>query len=189
MPITGPGSASVLIPNLASTGNIGTGMPQLATGIGTGLSLWTPTIRVATVDVGTAGVGVGSLPLVVPQPALYGFLIESMAATAQLGPLGPLFQLGLANGLVAAFVQGLILTTHPSVGTGSAVARFFAPPASVPMVQGFSMVGMVGSGPVKFATAIGLALSKTFAALTLPMPIVGSASTSGSSGLGSGGII
>lgn len=189
MPVTAPGSTAVLVPNLVSTGNVGTGMPRFAQGVAAGLSLWVTTVRVTTTDVGSAGVGVGAVPLVVPQPVLYGFLAESYATTGQFGPVAPLFLLGLANGLAAALVLGIVQTTHPSVGSGAAVAKFPAPSAIPPMVQGFASAGMVGGGPVKQATAIGLALDKTFSALTLPVPIVGSGSPVGASGVGSGGII
>jgi hypothetical protein len=48
---------------------------------------------------------------------------------------------------------------------------------------------MVGDGPIKTATAIGMGLDKTFTAFAQPVPIVGSASPTSGVGVGFGSVI
>lgn len=189
MPLTVAGATPILTANLVASGMLGTGVPKLSLGIATGLQLWTPTITVTTIDAGTLGVGVGTLPCIVAQPVLYGFLLESFASMGLMGPMCPLFCLGLSTGITLSYVQGIVTTTHPTVGVGTATAKFVPSPAPPMMIQGFAAVGSTGDGPTRTATAIGLALMKTFSSLVLPMPIVGSPSPSGSSGVGTGKIL
>lgn len=190
MPIAIPAIVGVLVPNMFATGSFGDKMPQLATGVATGLQKWVPSMVVQTLDSGSLGVGSGGpMPLVVPQPALYGALLTGAAASGVLGIMAPLMFLGLANGLVLAFAQMLIKTTHPGIGAGTGAARFIGGSAVPVMIEGFASVDMKGDGPVKIAKAIGIGLDITFQALAIPVPIVGSASPSGGAGAGVGTII
>lgn len=190
MPATIPGMMSVLVPSLISAGMVGTGVSKYALGVSTGLQIWVPQVKILTVDVGTLGVGVGTpIPIIVPTPTLYANLVASMVAQGLAGPLMPALMLGLANGLTASFAQMLTQTVHPSVGVGSSVATFKAPPAVTSMLLGFSAAGMVGDGPTKKARSLGQALDQTLASLFLPIGIVGPPSIAPSGGAGFGNII
>lgn len=177
-----------LIPNLVATP--GVGIPKLARGLGIGLSRWTPTIVISTSDAGTAGAGKGTpMPIIIPQPLLYANLLAGMASQKLTGVLMPAFVLGLSNGLVAVYLQGLTNTVHVGVGVGAGVARFQPPPAFPFLQAGFTAVGMVGVADAKLARALGHGLEMTFKALVQPQPIVGPPTPTGSSGRGFGTII
>jgi hypothetical protein len=189
MPVLVPGIVGALIPNLISTGMIGTGVPKYALGVALGLLDWVPKIRVQTVDTGTLGAGKSApTPLFVPQPLIYTNLMIGAASQGLLGVMLPVFNVGLANGLVTSFGQMVLNTTHPSVGAGGGVAKFLAPPAAVSMISGFQKAGMSGDGPVKKAKALGRALDGVFAVLVMPVVIVGPPSVSPGAGSGFGGI-
>lgn len=190
MPLTPVGLAGALIPMLAASGMLGPAMPQLASGVAAGVILYnTSSLKVITVDAGTLGVGAGAAPVLVPQPLLLSSLLTAFAATGILGPMSPLLALGLANGLSIGFLQGLLVTVHPTVGVGAGVAKFVAGTAVPSMIAGFASVGMVGPGAIKKATAIGIALDITFLALVLPTPIVGPPTPLPSAGAGFGQIV
>lgn len=190
MPVTIPGMMGVLIPNLVSSGMIGTGVPKYAQAIATGLSIWVPQVKILTVDTGTLGVGLGvPVPLIVPVPVLYANLVSSMIAQGLAGPLMPALMAGLATGLASSFGQMVTQTNHPTVGLGGGVATFRATPATPSMLLGFSSVGMSGSGPTKKARALGSALDRIFASLIMPVGIVGPPSIAPSGGAGFGNIV
>lgn len=189
MPIT-PVSIGVLTTNLISTGMIGTDVPKYSSGVIAGLTQWVPTIQVQSFDVGTAGVGTNApLPVLIPSPLLLANLTAGMASMGLIGPLSPLFILGLANGLVSVFLQTLVKTNHFGVGTGAGVATFRAPPAFGPIRSGFTSVGMSGEATTKAAQALAIGLDRTFASLFLPVAIVGPPSPAPGSGRGFGNII
>ncbi len=190
MPTTVPGFMGALIPNIVATGMIGTGIPKYARGVALGLQQWLPKVRVATVDTGTAGAGKNvPLPILVPQPLLYGNLLAGMISQKQVGVFMPPFIAGLANGLVLCFGQVLISTTHPSVGIGGGIAKFTAIPAAQSMISGFAQAGMVGDQAVKKARAVATGLDRTFAILVMPVAIVGSPSPFPSAGSGFGNLV
>lgn len=190
MPIALPAISGVLTTNLLATALIGTDTPRLASGVASGLVYWVPTVTVSTVDAGSAGVGVGvPIPWIVPQPLLLGLLTANIPPAGFTGLFTPSLILGLANGLAIAFLQMLISTTHPTVGTGSGIAKFASPPAAGPMNAGFASAGLVGDAAPRLATAIGVSLDSALASLVIPMVIAGSASPSPASGTGTGKII
>jgi hypothetical protein len=190
MPVALPAIVGTLIPNLVSTGCLGTDVPKLCSGIGGGLVRWVPIVKVSTVDAGTAGAGSNvPTPVVAPQPLLLTNLLTAMASMGLLGIFVPSFVAGLSNGLSVAFLAMLVKTTHPGVGTGAGVGKYVPPPATPMMISGFASAGIVGDSAVRLATAIGMALTTTFASLVVPVAIVGSASPSPASGTGAGSIV
>lgn len=190
MPVAVPGIMGVMIPNLISVAMIGTGVPQYCRGVALGLVKWVPTIQVNTLDTGTLGVGKNiPTPIIAPNPLVYSGVLAGMTANGLLGPLSPVFALGLSNGLVLSFAQMLINTIHPSVGVGAGVARFSAPPATPFMIAGFTEAGMKGLATVKKARAVAMAVDITFASLVLPVAIVGPPSPSPGAGAGTGKIL
>lgn len=190
MPVALPVLSGILTPNLLATGLLGTDTPRLASGVATGLVYWVPQVMVSTVDVGSGGVGTSvPTPWAVPQPLLLGLLTANIPPAGFVGLFTPSLILGLANGLAAAFLQMLISTTHPTVGTGTGTAKFTAPPAATSMNLGFASVGLVGDAAPRLATAIGLSLDAAIASLVIPVPIVGSGSPSSATGTGTGKII
>jgi hypothetical protein len=190
MPIALPAISGVLTTNLFATALIGTDTPRLASGVAMGLVTWVPQVTVSTVDAGSGGVGTGiPIPWLVPQPLLLGFLTANIPPAGFTGLFAPSLILGLANGLATAFIQMLVSTTHPTVGTGSGAASFKAPPAATSMVAGFASAGLVGDAAPRLAAAIGFSLDSAIASLVIPIVIVGSASPSAASGVGTGKII
>lgn len=193
MPLNPPALASgFVVPNLISTGNLGMDVPKLSMGIAIGVCQFlTAEAKVTSIDVGTLGVGSTIFPMIVPQPLLQGALLSSFAANNLLGVKAPLFIAGLTTGLITGWTSlALLQITHPTVGLGTGVVKIVASTAVPAMIQGFSAMGMTGAGPTQFAQAIGQALDTTFASFTqLGVPIVGSASPIGGSGVGLGTVI
>lgn len=165
-------------------------MPQLAAGVATGVCMWTPQVVVMTIDAGTLGAGSGGpLPVMIPPATMLGAMQAGFASFGLLGAMAAPLATGLANGLVLAYSQALVKTTHAAVGVGSGTATFRAPPAGPSMVAGFKSAGLVGQSTEQIALAVGQALDTVFASLVMPIPIVGSASPSAGSGTGVGQII
>jgi hypothetical protein len=190
MPVALPAIAGTLTSSLMAVGLLGTDVSKLATGVGTGLQSWIPTIQVITVDAGTAGAGSNvPSPLLVPQPALLGALQSMIAAAGFAGQSTPQLATGLANGLAQAFLAMLVVTQHPGVGTGTGVATFICPPAAGPMAAGFASASLLGEASPRLAAAIGNALDTVFASLVMSVVIVGPASPTASSGSGTGKIL
>jgi hypothetical protein len=190
MPVTTPGITNALLPNLISVGLLGTEVPKLARGIANGVAQWVPQIRVNTTDAGSAGSGSNiPLPVTVANPILLANLTSGMSVQGLLGVFVPPYLLGLTNGLCAAFLQMAIKTTHVGVGSGAGVAKFTAPPARTSMINGFNSAGLKGDSAARKASAIAQGLDLTFASLLLPVAIVGSASPSPGTGVGTGSIV
>lgn len=193
MPLNPPAlSSGFLVPNLASTGNLGTGVPMFSLGIAIGVCQYlTVQSRVMTVDAGTLGAGTSIIPLIVPSPLLISSLTTGFASAGLMGVMAPKAILGIANGLMTGWLAlALLQTNHPTVGVGAGVARVVGPSAMPAMISGFAAAGMIGDGPMRMARAIGIGLDMTFAAFVQPgIPIVGSASPIGSAGVGLGTVI
>ncbi len=190
MPVALPILNGILTPNLLAMGLLGIETPRLASGVSTGLVYWVPQVSVTTTDVGSGGSGMSvPTPWLVPQPLLLGFLTANIPSAGFVGIFTPSLILGLANGLAMSFLQMFISTIHPTVGVGTGIAKFTAPPASVSMNTGFSSVGLVGDAAPRLATAIGLSLDAAIASLVIPVPIVGPGSPSAATGTGTGKII
>jgi len=191
MPLNAPTLTPILVANLLATGNLGQSIPQYAQGVANGVCLHlTSRAKVLTVDTGILGVGTGVAPFLLPQPLLLTSLLTGFTAGRMLGILAPLLATGLANGLAMGFVSlGLVRTNHPGVGTGAGVARLQTSSSVQSMIDGFRQAGMRGDGPEKKARAIGYGLDIAFAGFLMPITIVGSVSTSGGAGIGSGSIV
>ena len=189
MPLIAPVLTTTIATALIGSGMLGPAMPKLASGLGQGLTLWVRKLRVTTVDAGVVGTGKGLFPFLIPQPILMGALLVAYAANGQLGVMAPLEAVGMANGITVGLAQGFLNTTHPSVGSGAAVARISGPPAFSSIMQGFSSAGITGQGASTKANAISSALSVVIQTLVLPVPIVGGSGPSPSSGTGQGSII
>ena len=189
MPLTPVGLAGILVPALIASGQTGIAVPQFSLGIATGASLFLQQSVVTSVDTGTLGTGVTAIPMLVPQPLLLSSILSGFASTAMTGVMAPALALGLATGLATGFLQGLVTMTHPSVGVGAGVAKLIGVGSVPSMIAGFSAAGMIGPGPIKMATAIGIGLSIAFVAWTMPVPILGSPSIAPSSGVGLGKIV
>lgn len=189
MPLVAPTLSATITAGIFSGGLIGPAVPKLGSGIGQGVALWVQQLKVTTIDSGAAGAGKGFGPLIVPQPLILSSLLVAYTANGQLGVMAPLEALGIANGLFLGFGQGMVSTTHPSVGAGAAVGRISGPPAFSSLMQGFSSAGITGSGASKKANAISMALTMVIQTLVLPIAIVGAAGPSPSAGSGFGSLI
>jgi hypothetical protein len=192
MPLNPPALATgFLAPNFISVAHIGPGMPKLAMAVAVGVTQYlTLAAKVTTVDAGLLGVGTSLIPLLVPPVLLQPALYSGFASMGILGPMAPLTITALTNGLATGWAAlALLQTNHPGIGTGAGVARITGPSAVPSMLFGFTSVGMPGDGPVKIATAIGIALDITFSAFFEPVPIVGASSPIGGAGVGFGTVI
>lgn len=189
MPLTPPGMSGALIPSLAASLMLGSAMPQLAQGVANGTVFWASQAAVVTsVDVGTLGVGASVAPFIVPPPLLLANLLIAFTAQGMLGPMAPLECTGLSVGISLGLAQAILTGIHPTVGAGAGVAKISG--TAIPsMLLGFASAGLHGPGAIKQATAIGMALDLTFAALLLPIPIVGPPSIVPSAGVGTGKIV
>lgn len=188
MPLTTPALTTTIASALLGSGMLGPAMPKLASGLSQGLTLWVKALKVTTVDAGAVGTGKGLFPFLIPQPLLMGALLVAYAANGQLGLMAPLEAVGLANGITVGLAQGLLNTTHPSVGAGAAIARISGPPAFSSIMQGFASAGITGQGASTKANAISSALSVVLQTLVLPIVIVGGSGPSPASGTGQGSI-
>lgn len=167
----------------------GAAIPQFALGLGAGLLLWLPQLTVQTTDTGTLGVGAGAAPFALPSFAFSELLLLAYAENQQLGPQAPIEASALAQGICLALAQGVMTTTHPSVGVGTGIARVYGPPAFPSLVLGFGGAGLVGQGATQKANAISSALMKAVAAYVSPIPIVGPSSPTVGGGSGVGRIL
>jgi hypothetical protein len=189
MALTIPGATAAIAAGLVTGLLIGPGAIKLATGIATGLCTWIPGVPVITADTGTAGVGVGVIPLVIAPPLLFGGLTAGFAAQAIIGPMAPLTVTGITTGLVQACALAQVISQHPGVGSGACTVTF-GPYSAIPsMILGFAAVGMVTPGSIMMATAIGLGLDICFSSLSLPSPIAGPSGPSPAAGVGFGVIV
>lgn len=175
MPLTPVGAAAILTPALVSCGQLGIAVPQLALGVGTGMSVFAKASVIVSINGGTLGPGVTTLPFLVPQPLLLASLLGSFAGSGILGVMAPLLATGLANGMSVAFLQGLV-TMVQIVGVGAGVAKVIPAGAVPAFIGGFAAAGLTGKSAVQLATAIGIAMNITFAAYVFPVPIVGAPS-------------
>lgn len=189
MPISSAGLTGAIIGGLSSVGFTGTGMPKLAQGIANGLFNWIRSLQVITVDAGTLGAGTGILPWFVPTPLITSNMLAAYAAVGHIGSMAPREATGLGTGLGIGFAQGVMQTTHPTVGVGTGVAKVVGGPALPFLLTGFSGVDIKGTAAVQKASAISIALTNVLAVFTLPIPIVGAPTPAGSSGVGQGRIL
>lgn len=189
MPITPAGMTAAILPNLAAVAMIGTAVPQLALGIGTGATIFNTAMKVQSIDVGTLGVGAGLGPVIVPPPVIISAMIASFAAGGIIGVMSVPLATGVATGLALGFAQGLIVTVNAGVGLGSGVAKFIPGPGPPAMIAGFAAAGLTGTSSIQLATAIGLALTITFAALVAPIVIAGPPSILPGAGSGTGQVV
>lgn len=187
MPVTPAASTGIFATNLVGTGNLGLGVPIVAKGLGTGLSTWVATIQATALASGTAGVGVGLTPLVVPPPPLYAAFLAAAPGQKVLGVMAPLFFLGVANGSSLSLAPGIVQTTHPTVGSGAGTVTFKAPPAAPFFEKALKDAGV--TSPEKLARVVGQGLDNVFRALVLPVAVVGPPSIAPSAGPGTGKIV
>jgi hypothetical protein len=189
MSLVPPALTATITVGLMSGGMLGTAVPQLASGVGIGLTLWAQQQTVSTIDTGTLGVGVGLGPFVIPPPLLTANLLVAYAANGMLGVMAPLEAVGFGNGIALGLAQGMLQTMHPLVGTGTGIGRINGPPAFSSIMQGFASVGITGQSSAQKANAISMALMMTIQSLVFPVVIVGSASPVASGGVGNGKIM
>jgi len=189
MPISVAGLSSSIIFGLTSVGFTGVAKPQLAMGLAIGTMAWVRSLTVITADAGTAGTGTGFLPWAVPVPLITTNLMISYPLNSHNGAMAMLEAQGLGLGLGLGFVQGAMVTVHAGVGTGTGIAKVVGSPAFPFLIAGLLGVGMTGPGSTQKANAISQALSRVLLVFTLPIPIVGSVTPAGASGVGTGKIL
>jgi ABC-type transport system involved in cytochrome c biogenesis permease subunit len=189
MPLPMPVVVGLVTANLISGGIAGPAIPLLANGVGTGLINWLPTVVVITTDSGSAGVGSGFMPFIVPLGPMMAGMLASFAVNQMLGPMAPLEAMALAKGVSGALSLGILKTTHSGVGSGTGVVRLIAPPAFPFLVSAFKSSGMKGDTAVKKAKAISDAILISFNVFSVAIPIVGPSAPTAGSGSGIGKII
>lgn len=189
MPATSAGITAAIVAGLAGVSFTGQDVPRLAQGLGNGLLAWMGALTVVTTDTGSGGVGTGFLPWVISSQLITTNLLTSYPGNGHSGSLAPLEATGLGIGFSTGFAQAAIVSQHPTVGTGAAIARVIPNPSFTYLIQGLSGVGITGVGASQKASAISQALLTVLAVSTWSVPIVGSASPSATSGVGVGRIL
>lgn len=190
---TPSGATPILIQALRGAKVDGLEMPRLARGIASGVSLWLQGVQVSTTDAGTAGVGAGFGTLALLSfPLLNVNLSVGFGSSGLQGDFAPTLARGIASGLSRSLAsQAILNTTHPTVGSGTAIVRLYAP--SIPLgVQAISQ-GMLGAGLTgdtipKLASALEIGLRVSVHSLVLPLVIVGPVSPVASTGIGFGSV-
>jgi hypothetical protein len=182
MPLTPPGLVAPIAAALAGTAHIGVQVPKLALGVAMGTVLWAQAAQVVIVGAGAAGAGTVSFPAIVPAPALIPTVLAGFASQGLAGIRSPLLATALATGVSTGITsQSLILAAFPGVGSGVGVAKILGD-ATGPMVAGFLTAGLTGTQNMKLAAAVGIGMNSCFAALSIPVPIVGPSGPSPGSG-------
>jgi hypothetical protein len=95
--------------------------------------------------------------------AAQGFKGTSLAALAG----------GLATGIALGLMQGIIMTTHPSVGAGIAIPQFITAPLAPLLLNGLQGASVKGTDMPKLAKGVGQGVEQTFSSLILQVPIAG----------------
>lgn len=189
MPLLSSIGTPILLSSLAGVGLVGISTPTLAKAIATALVSWGQSRSVSTVDVGTVGVGVGFLPLIVPLPSFYAALLSQAKAQGMDGVFTPLFLAGLSQGTTAFLANGIIATQHPSVGVGTAIATVGGPPSPPICLQAFASLGLTGETSLRLARVLGFSLDAVIPSTPYPLPIVGSPSPTSTGGSGVGSVL
>lgn len=180
-------SAQVQGAILAQLSMTGSDLSKLMLGIGIGVQQWVLATIVQTQDVGTAGAGTGG-PFPVLAPALTGNVISGVTSVFS-GTDAASLAAGIGGGIQTALQSGLIQTTHAGVGTGTGIVRFQAPSAVGFIQAGLAAAGITGTYAGTLAAGVGQGLDRTWQTFITSIPIVGSVSPSGASGVGIGKIV
>lgn len=192
MPLNAPSLATGFIaPNFASTGFLGASVPQLSMGVASGVSLYFSSQAIVTsIDAGTLGVGTTVMPFLLPSALLQGNMTTSFASFNLLGTYAATFLLGLSNGIALGLNSlALLQINHPTVGVGTGTAKIIGP-SSVPTIQqGLVSNGLTGTWAPILGAAIGTAIDISLASYFQIVPIVGTGSPVGGSGVGLGTVI
>jgi len=174
MPLTPPGLSGAIMGGLSSASFTGTNLMDLARGIASGICNWISAMVVTTTDVGAPGVGTGVMPLIVPAPSIQAQVLSGLSSQSFKGTSLSSLSQGLGTGLNIGLMMGIIQTTHPSVGVGTATPKFTAPPLGPLIMAGLLGAGVKGTEMSKLANGIGSGVENVFSSLVLQVPIVGS---------------
>jgi hypothetical protein len=193
MPVLPPAVSALVAANLAGVGILGIGAPMLSLAVGLGFSQYVLSgVLVNTIDVGSAGggVGLGPGPVLAP-PTLVGAFSATFTANGIIGVNRNQIILALSNALPQALLSGVISTVNAGVGVGTGIATFIPNPAvSVPlMIASFTASGLIGVAAIQLATAIATGFDQALPSAVGQVVIAGAPSPFPGAGAGIGKII
>lgn len=189
MPLTTSVTTPLFLTALVSQGNLGISAPKLAAGLASGLSEYaSSSLVVASVDVGTLGVGSGQgVGMIIPPPVLVASLVASLTSQNIAGIMSVPTATGIALGFVAALAQARIQTVSAAVGAGSGIATLVPNGASIGIfIRAFQSAGMTGVQSANMATAVARGFDTAAPSAKAPIVIAGPPNVAPSSGPGIG---
>jgi hypothetical protein len=184
-----PSNAAILASCLESASCIGVSSSQLALGIATGLEIYSDSIIVTSVDVGTLGAGTGTgFTVMLDPPGLISTMTTAFADSAIAGVMAVAIATAISVGLVQVFAFAQIQTVNPTVGVGTGVCLLTPNPvaSAAAFVTGFISAGLVGVSSAAMATAVSVGLDSALPSAIAEIVIAGSPSIVPSSGAGVG---
>ena len=172
---------------------IGTSSSQLAAGVAGGLSMYGKSgMNVATIDVGTLGVGKGfGAGVFISPPTFAPSFTAAFAAAGIRGISAPQLISALSMGFSQALALATINTIHPGVGlgTGQLVITPNPPVAIATFIQAFASAGMTGPMAANAATAIANGLDRALPLARGIVAIAGPPNIVPGAGVGSGKLL
>lgn len=196
MPVNQGTTLPIFQGNLLGKGFTGISIPLFAAALANATTTyWLTGIGVRTVDKGTAGGGTGlgipGLTTILSSGAINGPMFGSLQGSQFTGTKIPELSLALSNSFSSIFAISSAITAHPSVGVGSGTV-FLTPNPGVSNTvfpASFLGAGLIGDQSVKLALAIANGLNQSIPAARGEVPIVGPASPTTSSGVGTGRLV
>lgn len=183
----------IMLGVLPTGGIIGPSLPQLATGLANGLSIYAQTgIIVQSVDTGTLGAGVGNgIGIIAPPQPLITSMIASFIANGIIGVSSVPMATAIATGFAQSFILAQIQTVSAGVGVGAGVAMLIPNPGMSTGVffAGLSAAGLVGISVMQLASAVAAGLDQVLPTCTGVVAIAGPPNIIPGAGIGTGKLI
>lgn len=185
----------LLIAEFASSGILGTASPQLASALSQGITLNILAMaQVQTVDVGTAGAGVGSSTVLGISAGILGpLMIAQFASAGMLGTFSAPLALAISKAFGTWFLTNQTVTVHAGVGLGAGVGKVIGldPGSMGSQIKAFmAAAGLLGTFSPLLAQAVANSIvTHILATGIVATPIAGPPSIVPAGGTGFGKVI
>jgi len=179
---------------LNGAGCVGASSYQLSSAISNGLfGFLNTSVTVFTIDSGTAGVGKGTLGVVIYLPALLTPTLLSNAKGALInGSISESMLVGLSLSICGVVSSAIPMTVHPIVGVGTGVGRLLIkePGTGIGIfLQSFAAAGLISPMAISLSNVISNSLNATISTASVLVQIAGPPSPVPASGVGTGVLI
>lgn len=190
MPLDPATTTGIMSANMVSSGLLGPSVPQLAGAVAAGLAQYAGSgLTAVSVDTGTVGSGTGfGVGMIIAPSVFQATLQAAFTGSLIIGPTAPLFVTALSLGFSQALATAIINTSNVGVGVGTGVVTIVPSSGAPFFTAAFTAAGMVGSGAVSMATAIGIGFDLAIPAAKGVIAIAGPAGPAPSAGAGTGKI-